>query len=72
MVLFGDGIKYTNISRELQTDQTGNLTLGGVVMLFDMRCHHRDRGKMGSTLFKVVAVGALIYVGAKAMQMMNE
>jgi hypothetical protein len=50
----------------------GNLTSGGVVMLFDMRCHHRDRGMMGSTLLTVVAIGALVYAGAKAMRMMDD
>jgi hypothetical protein len=41
-------------------------------MLFDMRCHHRDRGMMGSKLFKVVAIGALVYMGAKAMHVMDD
>jgi len=41
-------------------------------MFFDMRCHHRDRGMMGSKIFKVMAIGALVYVGAKAMNMIND
>ncbi|MDR3592541.1 MAG: hypothetical protein P4N41_23020 [Negativicutes bacterium] len=41
-------------------------------MFFDMRCHHRDRGMMGSTLFKVMAIGAIVYLGAKAMHMADD
>lgn len=41
-------------------------------MFFDMRCHHRDRGMKGSKLLTVMAVGALVYLGAKAMHMMDD
>ncbi|MDR3560610.1 MAG: hypothetical protein P4N59_04075 [Negativicutes bacterium] len=41
-------------------------------MFFDMRCHHRGRNMKGSNLFKVIAIGALVYAGAKAMHLMDE
>lgn len=39
-------------------------------MIFDMHCHHRRHHHnhgMGSSLLGLVAVGALVYAGAKAL-----